>query len=186
MSNTQQYSTEDLDELTDALASQGTDEIRVTEAADLDVVLTEIGGKAQSAVDVAAKIDAIEDALASQGTDKLQVEQQSPVGIEDSGGSQVDPVDAGQFGPFHDRVTSAATNATINPGRYGNGATIVADTSGAATLTVEVSNDGASWSAYTVSIGGSEGVKETVDGFANVRAQVDQNLNSLEISSKGV
>lgn len=91
------------------------------------------------------------------------------------------------YGPFHDRVTATGTWATINPGVGGGaGATIVADTSGAATLTVEVSNDGASWSAYTVSIGGSEGAKETVRGFAHVRAQADQNLNSLELSARGI
>jgi hypothetical protein len=53
-------------------------------------------------------------------------------------------------------------------------------------LTVGVSNDGSTWSSYTVSIADSGGVMEEVSGFAYVRASVNQNLNSLEVSAKGV
>jgi len=106
--------------------------------------------------------------------------------LEDSGGVLIDPLDAGDMGPFHDRVTATATYATIGPGEYGDDAVIVADTTGAATLTVEVSNDGSNWSAYTVDIADSAGLKESVAGFSNVRAKVDANLSSLEISAKGI
>lgn len=106
--------------------------------------------------------------------------------IQDSGGVLVDPLDAGDMGPFHDRVTAVATYATVNPGAYGSTATIVADTTGAATLTVEVSNDGATWDAYTVDIADAGGAREEVAGYAYVRAQVDANLNGLQISAKGV
>jgi hypothetical protein len=93
--------------------------LTAVDVASVDQNITEIGGQAQSAVDVANQIDRIEAALASSGGDQLrvdlenyngnnlpttleannagtlQVEQQSPVGIEDSTGSQVDPLDTG-------------------------------------------------------------------------------------------
>ena len=95
--------------------------------------------------------------------------------------------DSTDAGPYVDRVTTVGSNASVSPGRHGQPVTIVADTSGTATLTVEVSADGGTnWDAYTVSIGGAEGVKEEVSGFADVRARVDQNLNALALSAKGV
>lgn len=105
--------------------------------------------------------------------------------VEDSGNTLIDPLDASSMGPYHARETSTGTYASINPGEYGSSATIVADTSGSATLTVEVSNDGSNWTAYTVSLDSSGG-KEEVTGFAHIRAKVNQNLNSLEVSGKGV
>lgn len=71
--------------------------------------LQKIGGQAQSAVDVADKIDQIEDALASVGGDQLQVnlennnagtlavEQQTPVSVEDTNGTQIDPLTQAVF-----------------------------------------------------------------------------------------
>lgn len=120
-------------------------------------------------------------------TSTLPREVASPVGVEDSAGAQVDPLDESSMGPFSARATAIGTNAAVSPGAYGQPVTIVADTSGAATLTVEVSQDGGvSWDAYTVDIGGAGGVKEEVHGFADVRASVDQNLNALSVSAKGV
>lgn len=121
---------------------------------------------------------------ASQNT--LPTEQQSPVGVEDSAGTQVDPVDEASMGPYTDRVTATATYATISPGVYGDPATIVVDAAGAGTLTIEVSVDGGgTWNAYTVSYD-SDGVAEEVHGYADVRAQADANLNALVVSAKGV
>ena len=134
--------------------------------------LSQIGGTAQSAVDVADKIDQIEDALASVGADSLRVaspnpldvsaaevdvdvasqslgtvtvdddgslainaynggtlptEQQSPVGVEDAGGNQVDPalatdyLDAQQAG--YDLVGGG--DLTIGPGAVERGKAVV-------------------------------------------------------------
>jgi hypothetical protein len=128
--------TEDGEALTDALQDVGTDQLRIdvennnagllesadqpfdVSAAEVDIDiatqslaqvatnLEQIGGSAQSAVDVADKIDQIEDALASVGSDSLlvdsnnaldvsattvPVEQQTPVGVEDASGTQIDP-----------------------------------------------------------------------------------------------
>lgn len=146
-----------IDELEDALESVGTDELREN--------LTHVGGTAQSGVDIASKIDDLEDALASVGTDELRTT--SADGTQSA------------------RETTATNTAAVS---HADGPVeIVADTSGAATLTVEVSQDGGStWDEYTVSIADSSGAKETVHGFADVRASVDQNLNALVLSAKGV
>lgn len=61
----------------------------------LSTAIEQIGGQAQSAVDVAARIDALAAALASNGGDLLRVEQQTPVGIENTSGTQIDPLAAG-------------------------------------------------------------------------------------------
>lgn len=63
--------------LTDALGNVGDDNIRVSLEADnlataLDIDIEEIGGQAQSAVDVADAIDQIEDALQTTATDELR------------------------------------------------------------------------------------------------------------------
>ena len=156
--------------------------------------LTQVGGESQSAVDVAAVLDALEDALATVGGDNLLVdaaatlptEQQSPVGVEDSQGAQVDPVDAADLGPYSDRVTATGTYATISPGTYGDEAVVVVDANGAGTLSVEVSVDGGTnWDVYTVDYD-IAGTIERVPGYADVRAQADANLNALTVSAKGV
>jgi hypothetical protein len=181
----------------------------------------QIGGAAQSAVDVAAAIDALEDALTSVGADALGVESASALDVSaaevdvdlatqslasiavqennplDVSGATVDVQEASPLDVSGatvgiesnddggDQTTSTSTNVSVT---NSDGATaIVADTSGSATLTVEVSVDGGSnWTTYTVSIGGSEGHIEEVHGFTEVRASVDQNLNRLAIASKGV
>jgi len=115
----------------------------------------------------------------------LPVQEDTPLDVSAATVSQT--TDSTDAGPYTDRVNTAGSNATISPGRHGQPVTIVADTSGTATLTVEVSVDGGTtWDAYTVSIGGAEGVKEEVSGFGDVRASVDQNLNALSISAKGL
>jgi len=115
----------------------------------------------------------------------LTVQEGTPLDVSAATVSQT--TDSTDAGPYTDRVTIAGDFATVSPGRHGQPVTIIADTSGTATLTVEVSADGgANWDAYTVSIGGAEGAKEEVSGFGDVRASVDQNLNALSLSAKGV
>jgi hypothetical protein len=101
----------DRDLLEIAISAQDTDELLVSQA-DGEVYATDldkIGGETQSAVDVANKIDKIEDALTSVGGDQLRVdlenynggavptEQQSPVGVENTAGDQIDPERAVDF-----------------------------------------------------------------------------------------
>jgi len=182
-----------LDELADATGSRANDHVLVQSDAPLDVSAATIDIQENTPLDVsAATVDIQEntplDVSAATVDAAVTSDAARKIGkarLEDSGGTLVDPIDAADLGPFHERVTSNNTYATINPGRYGTAA-IVADTSGSATLTVAVSNDGTNWSTYDVSIGGSEGVIETVEGFAHIRAKVDQNLASLDISAKGV
>jgi len=115
----------------------------------------------------------------------LPIQEDTPLDVSAATVSQT--TDTSDAGPYADRVTATGTYAMISPGRHGQPVTIVADTSGTATLTIEVSVDGgANWDAFTVSIGGAEGVKKEVSGFGDVRASVDQNLNALALSAKGV
>lgn len=240
MSNDQQYgSSGDLGELLDALASVATDELRVTEAAALEVILESVGGQQQSAVDIAAKIDALEDALASVGSDQLQtalvdragrnlgktrlmdssetlvdpatestlsselsreiatwtagtlpVEQQTPVGVEDTTGSQVDPLDSSDRTSVSDVSTStgAANAARVDLGDHRAFVSVGWDLSGAATITVEGSNDGGStWHPirqFSPSSGEIDGVDLTA-GWQEVRVYADSNLNEVNIAGKG-
>lgn len=99
--------TADGEQLTDALASIGDDSLRVSFEEDnltsnLNMDIQEIGGQAQSAVDVANRIDQIQDALNSQGSDEVRVRI---LGEDDTGTlqeSQVEALDtavaAGTFG----------------------------------------------------------------------------------------
>ncbi|WP_436929075.1 hypothetical protein [Halosimplex halobium] len=212
MSNTQQYSSDFLDALTNALATQGTDELRVTEAADLDVVLTEIGGQAQSAVDVAAKIRALADALDSNGGDSLLVDSDGPLDVSaetitadltsrqgrnvgkarvmDSTNTLVDPAR---------NVDGASSSATTTSAGSGNPASVSVpdgrtdvtaawDVSGSATVTVEVSPDGGTtwYREHQASPDSAESSTYNFStGFDDARISVDQNLNSASIGAKG-
>lgn len=107
--------------ITDAMASVAKDQLRVDIVGDsttdpLDVDLEDIGGQAQSAVDVANKIDQIEDALESEGTDTLRSR------IHDSTGTQIDPatqaleaaLKANDTDEFVSRITDS-TGTEIDP-----------------------------------------------------------------------
>lgn len=121
MANTQQY-TEAVELLVNALASDGTDELRVTAAstfptdpenrAGRNLGKTRLMDSGETLIDPATEptLAAIAAALASNATDHLLVqeetaldvsaatvptEQQTPVGLEDSGGVQVDPATEG-------------------------------------------------------------------------------------------
>jgi len=89
----------------------------------LSAALNQIGGQPQSAVDVAARIDAFAAALGSNGGDLLRVEQQTPVGIEDSGGVQVDPATAGDVAGVESAVQTHA-QATANGASLASGGTL--------------------------------------------------------------
>lgn len=205
--------------------------------------LDQIGGQAQSAVDVANKIDQIEDALASVGGDSLLVdsaspldvsaaevdvdlatqslaaltvtddgsltidaatqgtlptEQQTPVGVEDSGGTQIDPAEnsTGATATASTTSTGSANAAAVNAPDGRTHVTVMWDVSGAAAVTVEASVDGANWFDITSDfIDGSDvsqpsgaetkGTSAPI-GADHVRVHVDSNLNEAEISVKGV
>lgn len=210
MANDQQYDTGELDELNDALASQGTDELRVVSASDLGTVLNEIGGQAQSAVDVAAKIQAIADALASNGGDHLLVQESSALDVSgatvptdltsqqgrnlgkvrlmDSGGVLLDspPEAASDSATTTSTGSGSAAAVTVPDGR--TQVTAAWDVSGSATITIEVSPDGgATWyEEHKASPGSAEtNTYSFSTGFDDVRVYVDQNLNSASIGAKG-
>ena len=84
--------------------------------------IDEIGGQAQSAVDVANKIDQIHGALASQGTQILRVEQQTPITLENTSDAEIDPatvaleaaLKSNHTDEFISRITDAS-GSEINP-----------------------------------------------------------------------
>lgn len=93
----------------------------------LDVVLTEISGQTQSAVDVADKIDQIEDALTSVGTDNLAVEQQTPIQLENSSGTNINPATEGTLSSTLSReiaTWSAGTLTVTDDGAFNVAGTV--------------------------------------------------------------
>jgi len=171
----------------------------------LAVDLGQIGGSSQSAVDVANQIDQIQSILsediitvsddgnleiASWNAGTLPTEQQSPVSIEDSTGSQIDPVNQSDTVPVTavDSGIGSGNAASVDLGSLRSDVDIHVDTSGDATLTVEVSKDGGTWRtfeelSYT---GASEGMEQFTTTYKHMRAYLDQNRNLVEISAKGV
>ena len=60
--------------------------------------------------------------------------------------------------------------------------------SGAATVTIEVSTDGATWRPFeSISVSQATAEIAQIDtAYQHVRAHADANLNTLELSGKGV
>jgi hypothetical protein len=157
-----------------------------------------IGGQSQSGVDIASKIDDLEDALASIGDDQLRVEL-----VTDSLGSNLDidlaaqSLDKLTANPTErtpstatDSGTGSANAAELDLGADGGRTPVdvFADTSGDATLTVEVSKDGAIWRTYnTYDRTGATARVDPIDtAYRHIRAYLNQNRNQVEISAKGV
>jgi hypothetical protein len=126
---------------------------------------------------------------ANQG--KLPVEQQTPVGVEDVSGTQVDPVNQSDAGQVQDSTTTAGNNVSLDLGDLRESVDIVADVSGAATLTVSVSTtgnfSGEQHDVATIDYT-SSGVNLEQFDFAHqhIQASVNSNLNELEIVSRGI
>jgi hypothetical protein len=143
----------------------------------------------------------------------LAVDQQTPVAVEDSSGTQIDPAtestladvltevqsaldvsgatvttttDATDAGPFTARTTSVSTTVSVNPGRFGGETAVHVDASGAGTLTVGVSTDGGTTVDERTLSYDDTGLLETVPGFGYVEAFADSNLNALTLSAKGL
>lgn len=90
---------------------------------------------------------------------------------------------------IQDGSTSTATNnVSLSLGPSIKDVDIFVDTSGSATLTVEVRRPGGAWREYdTVSYGSSATqVEQYSTAFSELRARVDSSLNTLELSAKGV
>lgn len=172
-----------IDPLTTAVtASEGADEVRVSSpnpldvsAAEVDVDLNsqtlaqlsadieQIGGQAQSAVDVANKAEQLADALQSafaaddqlrvdlqnNNAGTLPVEQQTPVGVEDSAGTQIDPL-AQRDLPAGVDVKAGVVERIQNDAEYATShrAAGVADTNEAFTLVLQ--NPGGSGEGFLV------------------------------------
>lgn len=167
--------------------------------------ITQFGGATQSAVDVAAAIDAIQDALASVGGDSLRVTAPSalPTDLTSQTGRNLGKarlmdssevlVDPAQNVDGASTSSSAAGTGQANAAQISvpdgcRTVTIGYETSGAATITVEVSPDGGTtWYPLTSFSPGSAATNaDTVEtGFDDVRAYIDANLTSLHIGAKG-
>jgi len=171
--------------------------------------------------------------LASVSAGTLAVEQQTPVGVEDSTGTQIDPIQPPEYAPSRTDVADGEAvrlrstekgdvsiaplhhgddsiearlptlSATTTATGAGSAAQILAtggrtqvsigyDTSGAATISVEVSDDGSKWFDRTDDVipsqpGSATKRAETFQtGFRYVRAYADSSLNELLISAKGL
>ena len=173
-----------IDKLEDALASVGNDELRV-----------DIGGSGNLDVDLAENsfgtITVTDDgslAISAYNGGTLPTEQQSPVGVEDSNGTQIDPLSNSDVSSVTDSTSTAATNVPLQLGEYRKDVDWFVDVSGSATLTVEVRVSGGTWRQFdTVSYSSATTeVEQYSTSFAEIRARVDSNLNTLEGSAKGI
>jgi len=186
-----------------------------------DGTVQDVVDELQSALDVSASTVTVTDdgSLNVAGTvtitegNTLAVEQQSPVGVENGAGTQVDPAteptlsdvlselqgaldvsgatvttttDGADAGPFTARTTSVSTTVSVNPGRFGGEIAVHVDASGSGTLTVGVSTDGGTTVDERTLSYDSTGLLETVPGFGYVEASADQNLTALSLSAKGL
>jgi hypothetical protein len=198
-----------IDAIQDALASVGDDQLRVTAPNALDVsaatvetdLTSQTGrnlGKArlmdssETLIDPATEttLSALADALASNAGDQLRVEQQTPIGVEDSTGSQVDPAENvdGTSTSSSTRSTGEENAATASVPDGRTNVTAAWDISGAATISIEVSPDGGGtwYTEHTAEPGSAESATFNFStGFDDVRVYVDSNLNSASIGAKG-
>lgn len=78
--------------------------------------------------------------------------------------------------------------ASVNLGKLKTNVDVFADTSGAATLTVEVSTDGSTWrQADTVDIGSATtDFQQYHFAYPHVRAYLDTATNTVEVVGRGV
>jgi hypothetical protein len=156
--------------LSDALASNGNDELLVDTSNSEPIEVSDDGSFAISATP-------LDDALSSNNADEIRVDTtpSEPVQVSDTAGD----------GPVSGTTSTAGQDVTLTlDGR--DTFDIYVDTSGDATLTVEVRSEGGTWRPFdTVSYtGASEEVEQFVTAFYDVRASVNQNLNTLEMSGK--
>lgn len=183
-------------ELKEALASYANDTLRVTAPSPLDVSASTVtvgdngsftisGTPLDPALNGSNQLDIN---LAANGAGTLATEQQTPVGVEDSTGTQVDPLSRQDTSPVTGSTTTADTDVTLTLGDYRKDVDFFVDTSGAANLTVEVRTSGGTWRTIdTINYGSATTTVESyTTRFAEIRASVDANLNVLEASSKGI
>lgn len=111
--------------------------------------------------------------------------------LMDSAGVLVDPLHegSGAFRSATDSGTGAGNAATVTTGPVRTNVDVFVDTSGSATLTVEVSpDDGSTWRYLdTVSYSSSTTEMEQYDTvYPDVRAYLDQNRNVVELATGGI
>lgn len=168
-----------------ALDSNSTDSVLVDSASALDAsaAALEIGAWTAGTLTVT-------DGGSFNIAGTVATEQQTPVGVEDSVGTQVDPAQNVDGGSVSDSTTSTGSGSAAAVSIPDGRTTVTAawDVSGAATITVEVSPDGGStwYQEYSASPGSAEtGTTTFTTGFDDARIYVDANLNSASIGAKG-
>jgi len=113
-----------------------------------------------------------------------------PTALEDTTGTQVDPLakDDAAVITASDSGTGSGNAAQLDLGPIRSSVDVHVDTSGAATLTVEVSTDGNNWRTYqTVDYGsGTATVEHFNTASGQIRAYLDSNRNLVEMSAKGL
>jgi hypothetical protein len=177
---------QDLSPVTGQSAKSGS--VPVTLASDEDNVGVEVES-ISSVTGEAQESGSLPVTLASDET-KVPVEQQTPVQVEDSGGTGIDPA------KNIDGVSTAATvtdttNATV---QVPNGRTtvtvMVAASGGPVDATVEVSTDGTNWyeetDVFSANVADGDTEAETFrTGADYVRASGDANVGRVEVAAKG-
>lgn len=175
---------QELPNLAAALKTNDNDELvtRIAGANGVEVQEEQLD-TALSATDVAL-LTATSKALNDVGQDELVSR------LADSTGAQIDPFDESQLGPKTSTTTGtgSANAASVDLGQYIRHFSINFDSSGSSSLTVEVSTDNSSWRSFDSQSFSSanQDIYEYNTAFRYVRAYVDQNINRVEISARGI
>ncbi|WIV67555.1 hypothetical protein [Natrialbaceae archaeon AArc-T1-2] len=109
--------------------------------------------------------------------------------VQDSSGVLVDPLDADDMTPVSSMTSMVgkADAASIDLGPHRKDVDVYYDVTGAATVTIEVSADGDTWRELReISTDDAEtSVVSVSTSYQHVRAYADENLETIEIASKG-
>jgi len=143
---------------------------------------------ATNALDVSASEVDVD--LNSQSLTPITVTEDGPVDIADRDGRDLGDVQVKDTGPITDITSSTGSGnaAQLDLGRSRKDVDIFYDVSGAATVTIEVSKNASDWRAFSTDSPGSATTElvQIDTSYRYVRVYADSNLNTIELSSKGV
>jgi hypothetical protein len=107
--------------------------------------------------------------------------------LQDSGGVLIDPAkELPSIITDTTTATGSGSAAELQLGNRRSAFDVAYSLTGSATVTVEVSSDGATWRTHTVKDDDTDGTLTEDTAFEYVRAYADANLNAIELSAKGV
>ena len=148
-----------------------------------EALLTKIADALQEVGNTQLRVD-----LENYNGSTIPVEQQTAVKVEDSGGTTLDLLASDDVNVITTSESNPDTYTSLVLGDYRKSVDIWVNTSGEATMTVQVRKAGGPWRTLDeVSYNAETTEVEQYDtSYEEIRAKVDTNLNGIEMVSKGV